>query len=232
MPIAVADRSISRIRLIDDEPAVRSSYRYGVEDLDEDLDASEISGPIHSISSLLSGMSCDFDAVICDYNLRMKKYSSVDGDQVVKALYQANIAAVLCTRFDDHLPWPIRQKRRYIPRVLHPNKLESGALLESLRVCVDEFRGVFLPTRKPFRGLVRVEGGDVSRDRRCVHANLVVPSWDQQLISYVVDESFGVIFERVLESVEAGVETHFFAQLNLGAEAVDDLFIDGVEQTA
>jgi hypothetical protein len=229
MALMVGNRYISRVRLIDDDAVVRSGYRYAVEDLDDDMVAEEVTGPIASVESLLSEVDHDAEAVICDYNLRMTNYSAVNGDEVVKGLYVSRIPVVLCTRADEHLPWPIRQKRRFIPRVLHPNCLEPEALLECLRVCIDEFAGIFTPSRKPYRGLVRVEGGDFSDDGKLVHSQIVVPAWTDQLVPYDFDASFGNVFEKIKLAVTAGAATHFFAHVNLGAESTEELFIDEVE---
>lgn len=224
MSILIRDREISTIGLIDDDDNVRRGYRYSTDDLD--LDAAEILGPIREIEPVVAESTSRFDAVICDYNLKTKNYSFVNGDELCVQFYRRRLPTVLCTRFDGSLPLAIRKHRRYIPVVIAPVDLNGELLVESLEVCIDEFEGRFIKGRQPHRALLRIEGGDVIGATRSVLLNMVVPSWNSaHMFTMEIDSSAGEAYELALNSVNSGEVARMFADVNLDAESVDDLFV-------
>lgn len=224
MSITVGNRSISSIGLIDDDDDVRRGYRYSTDDLD--LAARDVEGPIRDLEASVRTFRDSFDAVICDYNLKTKNYSSVNGDEVCVGLYKSNIPAVLCTRFDGSLPSPIRKNRRYIPTVVAPSELDAEILRAALSVCAEELVGKFTKERKPYRAVLRIEGGECYEGAGILVLNLVVPSWNpSHLFTMEIDASAGAAYDLALESVASGEVARMFADVNLDAETVDDLFV-------
>lgn len=224
MSIRINSRTISTIGLIDDDDNVRMGYRYSTDDLA--LHAEDIKGPIRDVGVLLKQSLRDFDAVICDYNLKTKNYSSFNGDELCTQFYKSRLPAVLCTRFEGHLPLPIRKHRRFIPVVIAPADLDSELLVESLGVCVDELAGKFIKARKPYRAMLRIEGGEVAGVGNSLLLNIVVPSWNSgHMFTMEIDQSAGEAYSVACRSVSDGIVERMFADVNLDAEAADDLFI-------
>lgn len=224
MSLALAGQTtLQRVQLIDDDPSVRSSYHYAVEELH--LSPMEVAGPIPDIQALLSSFRPGQDAVICDFNLKQKKYSMFNGDELVAMFYDQHYPAVLCTRFNE-LHDAIRARRRKIPVILKPSELTSDALHAAFDVCTKEFRGEFSSVRKPWRAQVRVEGGEILTGNN-LRVNVVVSAWDP---------SIGLIFDIPIEnnpalqfvknSIEKGEVARVYGMVNVGAERSDDVFID------
>ena len=224
MSIKLKDKVISRLGLIDDDDIVRRGYRYSTDDLA--LEAGDVSGPIRDVDTLVVKSKSEFDAIICDYNLKTKNYSSVNGDELCVRFYKTNLPTVLCTRFDGNLPLPIRKHRRFIPVVIAPSELDAELLVESLEVCIDELAGRFTKARKPYRAMLRIEGGDIIGSDRCLLLNLVVPSWNAgHMFTMEIDQCAGEAYQTALQSVQNGSVERMFADVNLDAETVDELFI-------
>lgn len=224
MTILVKSREISTIGLIDDDADVRRGYRYSTDDLA--LDAEDVVGPIRDLDMIVARSLHQFDAVICDYNLKTKNYSSVNGDELCVQFYKSMLPAVLCTRFDGQLPLSIRKNRRFIPVVIAPAELHSELLVESLEICVDELNGKFTRSRKPYRAMLRIEGGEVLFGGESILLNLMVPSWNTgHLFAMEIDRAAGAAFDLALQSVKQGVVARMFADINLDAEVADDLFV-------
>ena len=215
--------AIERVRLIDDDDLVRSGYRYCVEELD--LNPSEVFGPILSADELINGFDPLKDAVICDFNLRVKNYSAINGDELVSQLYRRQFPVVLCTRYDDHLPAAVRRNRKTIPVVLSPADLHPDSLREAFRLCSGEFAGEYSRERKPRRTQVRVEGGERLPDGT-LRINLLVPTWSSvTLIEVDLLESAGAVYQRVWSSIQLGEVARFMAEVNIGAESPEDIFV-------
>lgn len=230
MTLNIQDKNINKVRLIDDDHGVRQSYKFQVEELD--IDTEEVFGPISDMSSLLRTVDPDSDAVICDFNLKVKNYSSINGDEIVSGLYQRNVPVVLCTRA-DHLPEPIRRRRRYIPVVLAPANLSPDSLVNAFEICIDEFKGRFSSFRKPWRTMIRIEGGDVLEGLGLLRVNAVIPEFDPStLINFEWDMSDNEALRKVREGIEHGDIVRIYATVNVGADGTDDLFVENWSMTS
>lgn len=224
MALRLGERIIERVKLIDDDPGVRAGYKYPVEDLDLEVD--DISGPIQSCSSLVKSFNQRNEAAICDFQLTTKSYSVSNGDEVVSSLYEMNIPAVLCTRWAGHLPDQVRYRRRQIPVVLSPVDLSAERIATAFEICVNEFTGKFSNERRPWRAMIRIEGGEK------VHAghfqlNVVIPSWDPSTgLTFVVPSSANAILASICERAEKGEIVRAFGKINLGVNSVEDVYID------
>lgn len=224
MSLAFANRNIERVHLIDDDVNVRQGYRYSVEDLG--LDAEEVVGPIKSLRDLATNFDNDHDAAICDFNLKTKNYSSQNGDELVSMLYEMKVPAVLCTRFADDLPEPVRHRRRQIPVVLLPNQLSADSIREAFEICLQEFSGNFTAARKPWRTMIRIEGGEEVGGGH-FRLNLVIPAWNPSIgLTFVVPAKQDMALQEICAHVAKGEIYRCFGHVNLGAEKGEDIFID------
>lgn len=224
MTLNIRDKVIDKVRLIDDDQGVRQSYKFQVEELD--IDTEEVFGPIADVNSLIGTVSTEHDAVICDFNLKVKNYSSINGDEIVSGLYKNNIPVVLCTRV-DHLPETIRRRRRFIPVVLAPANLTPETLFDAFEICIDEFKGRFSALRKPWRTVVRIEGGEILDGLGLLRVNAVIPEFDPStLINFEWEIAGNVALEAVKNSIKAGDIVRVYATVNVGAGGTDDLFVE------
>lgn len=224
MSLTILNRSIERVRLIDDDANVRKGYRYSVEDLD--LSAEEVDGPIHDINKLIQSFDQRNEAAICDFNLMTKDYSIADGDVVVSNLYSLNIPAVLCTRWAGHLPERVRYSRRRIPVVLPPSDLSADTLSAAFEACVGEFSGNYSDFRRPWRAMIRVESAEEVGGGH-FRLSVVVPSWDASIgLTYIVPSNATTALTEICQKASSGEIIRVFGQVNLGVESVEDIYID------
>jgi hypothetical protein len=222
--LELVGRSIKSVKLIDDDEYVRSNYREYVEDME--LAAEEVKGPIRDFTQLLQLFDFKHDAAVCDFDLKTKNYSSWNGDEVVASLYRQGVPAVLCTRWDGHLPQAVRNKRRSIPVVVSPTNFSPEALLSAFTLCLREFRGEFSEHRKPWRALVRVESAETFPDGH-FRLNLIVPGWNPNSgLTFVYAPGGNTVLEEVRSRVQKGEIVRAFAQVNLGAETADDVYVE------
>jgi hypothetical protein len=99
MGIALFGRSIEKIHIIDDDPQVRESYMYPVEELD--LTPVLAEGPFPEIIPFIELSKQVADAAICDFQLRVRNYANFNGAETVALMYQNQFPALLCTRYEQ-----------------------------------------------------------------------------------------------------------------------------------
>jgi hypothetical protein len=220
MSIQLADRTIKRIAIIDDQADVRASYEFNVEDLG--LESVSEAGPLDSLINVVAGMAEKSDAAICDYNLKVKDYSAFNGAELVAALYKAFFPALLCTKWHTASIDEMRPYRRFIPTLLDPGDLDPSSISSGLEVCIREFAGTYLPIRKPWRALIRVE--DVRGTQGTSFVYVIIPSWNTKEVVRLPHDVFP---EELIPRLRTGARIH--ARVNLGAENHEELFFEDWE---
>jgi hypothetical protein len=116
----------------------------------------------------------------------------------------------------------MRLYRRYIPSVISPGELDPEAIVEGFKRCVQEINGDFLPSRKPWRTLIRVvEVGSNLEDKVFY---VVLPAWNS---TEIIRLPFNLPPREFLEYVRVG--SRFYAQVNIGAQDQNDLYFDKFE---
>ena len=202
----IEGKNISRVLIVDDDPAARESFSFSVEELG--LDPVKVSSLEDTPMSFVSNNVKPSDAVICDYHLKKRSYSKFDGDLLAAACYKERIPGALCTTFTD-VDFTIRRDcLKYIPALLKTNSPEPNALRKALEVCLAEMNGSFLPKRRPWRTLVRIE--EVDSNRGLFYA--VVSSWDAHKKIRI---HFEDIPRVILRQLSPGKRFH--AEVNSGA---------------
>ena len=225
MSIAIAHRQITTVRLIDDDASVRDGYRYSVDDLD--LLSEDVEDPILDINQFVRQFDRDHDAAICDLNLKTKNYSAYNGDELVSRLYSMQIPALLCTRWSGHLPEPVRYRRRQIPVVLAPNELSASSIRDAFTVCMGEFAGEYSEPRRPWRAMIRFESGELAGVSE-YRFSVVIPAWNPTIgLTFVVPRAGNDVLRTIYERLAQGEIARAFAQVNLGAEREEDVYVDG-----
>ena len=204
----IEGREITRVVIVDDDPAARDGYAYPVEDLG--LEPVKMPGPIGTTDSFLANLTRS-DAVVCDYHLKKREYAPYDGDRLIAACYQAAVPGTLCTTFTDATAR--RDYLRYIPALLKTSSPEPESFVQAWRQCLTELRGEFDPSRRPWRTLVRVEEIDSG------YLYAVVPAWDVRKKIRIDTDGLP---DEIRQQARPG--TRFHAEVNIGADTHEDLF--------
>ena len=217
MSLHVNHWTIDRVLLIDDDKSVREAYHYPVEECG--LEPKSFEGKISSLEEFVKNTTANgVDAAICDHHLMVRDYSIVNGAELVAALYKNNFPALLCTKWEAARAEEIRKFRRYIPVMISPSDLNPDVIELGLGQCIREFYGEMVPSRKPWRTLIRVEDVDEpdSPQRRLY---VIVPAWDQNEVVALIMKDLP---EHIRDQVKPGFRC--YAEVNIGAEEEKDLY--------
>lgn len=213
---------IERVVLIDDNPSVRKQYSYSVVDLQ--LEPIQIDKSFRSVEELISFANFSNAGVICDYHLMSTTYSPFNGDEIVTDFYHRQKPSLLCSRAEE-AAYAVRRLRQFIPNVISPSDLSPERVVECFEVCIQEFRGKFLPQRKPYQTLVRIENKEDFKEG-AMKVSVVIPGWDsQKMIDIVVQQGDTTIFSEMKRTLDAGDDFRAYATVNLGSESSDEIYI-------
>lgn len=215
MALTLRERKIRRVRLVDDDPSARNSYKYAVEDLD--IEPDPVAGPLRDIKTFIKQTKTRADAALIDFHLRKRNYAGFDGAKPTAVLNKCGFPAVLCTRWADADIDEIRPFRQYIPVLLRPDELDPDSLAQGFERCLAEYQGDVLPSRKTWRTLVRVE--DVENEDKPRFFFIVVPAWDPK---EVVRVRFADVPSALRETIRPSKRLH--AHINIGAEDQEELY--------
>jgi hypothetical protein len=220
MSLSIDNFTISRVEIIDDDPDARAGYAYTVEDMD--LIPILADKPRYTnLDEFVNSVYGRSDAAICDYHLNIKNFASFYGSQTVAALYQKRMPAILCTRYGNAEVDSIRPFRRYIPSLLKPENLDPLSIEKGFRECIGELQGKFLASRRPWRTLTYVEERDIVKG----YVYIIVPAWNpKEIVSLRLD----TLPDKITQLMKEG-KNYFHAQVNLGAEAYEDLYFSDWE---
>ena len=217
MALSINGTTINRVVVVDDDQAARSAFDFTLEELGVQpvRQEQDLTGSPNDVLPLLRGKA---DALVSDYHLRKKgTYAHFEGDALVAAANAAHFPALLCTSYADALLTVRRNLRRHIPTLLTAEDYNPHSFKQGIKLCVEESKGIFDPTRKPWRSLVRVE--DIERERGYFY--VVVVGWGaEQKIPIALDE----VPEGIRAQLKAGYRLH--AKVNRGALRAEDLFFD------
>ncbi len=216
MTVSVLDFNIERVAIIDDKPDVRQSFSYPVQDLNlTPVLQTTLMGTLQESVIRLRSVA---EAALCDFQLRISKYATFDGAELVAALYQSMMPAVLCTRFEKSDVDKIRKYRPSIPCLLNPDELDEDSLFRGFEICVKEFNHDFTAERRSWRTLVRVTSVEVH------HVHLFVPGWSSREGLRLLRSD---IPEPLASKLVEGLRCH--ARVNLGATRQEDLYFTNWE---
>jgi hypothetical protein len=217
--ISILSRIISSVAVIDDQPEVRRSYGYTIQNLD--LNPLPQIGPLgtsaHAYIST-SSLTVEADAAICDYKLSGRAYASFTGADLVAQLYHNQLPALLCTRYETAAIQNITPYRRWIPVLLAPGDLNEESLIKGLHECIYELEGNLRVHRRPWRALIHFLSED--EDYPGIYF-AEVAGWElDDIIKIRASDLPPVIRQQVAPDFRC------FAKVNLGAESYIDLYLD------
>lgn len=211
MAISVLDREIEEVAVIDDQPNVRDSFSEYVEDAN--LTPVLVDDTLQALGDTVQWLKTVAQAALCDFQLRLSQYAQFDGAELVAALYNASVPAVLCTRFEKANIDDIRRYRPNIPCLLNPNQLNEDSLIKGFELCVREFKNDFTQERRSWRTLVRIQGVEAH------HVYLFVPAWSSRDALRLLRTDVPPQIEMRLKE---GLRCH--ARVNLGATRQEDVY--------
>ncbi|MGB7413968.1 MAG: hypothetical protein WA902_07145 [Thermosynechococcaceae cyanobacterium] len=212
---------IRDIAIVDDNQARRDTLS---EDLEwEELMPHPLEGPFTTPQNLLIEMKQTSQAVVCDHNLSPRNYAAFTGAELAAYCYDHRFPSVLVTRWSTEYIAAIRPYRSRIPVLLTPLEATVERLLAGFQECIDEIDGQLRPSRRSWQTLVRIERVD-SEDKpeKCM-VDAIVPAWDAPNGDDGIRLPLTMFPENLRSHVRDG--SRFFAQVNLGAERHEDLFL-------
>lgn len=205
--------NIENVMVIDDQPNVRESIAETVEDAN--FTAIIQNDSFTSLDSCIEKIRSQANAAIIDRHLSQRNYANFDGIQVVKKVYNLFIPILLATSFSNADSFEIQEYKQYLPIILNPSQIEPETIRNGFKICQNEFAGNFLPERKPWRSLIRIE--EISQDKKFVY--IIVPSWSSsEKIRLPIS-----LFPHNLQNKKI-LGMRFFADVNIGAEDYKDLY--------
>jgi CheY-like chemotaxis protein len=220
MPTSLPQTTIRRIAVVDDNEDARETMR---DELTlEGLEAFALDGPFKTAQVLIDHVRSVADAAVCDHRL-ISNYAPITGAEVASRMYEQRVPAVVVTQWSNADIDEFRLHRRQIPLLLKATEVTADLILDGLNRCLREFSGDFLPTRKPYRCLVRVEDVDRSQNPAIVYA--FVPGWSSR---EVIRFPISLVPSTLHSDVKAG--ERFFATVNKGAEDTADLYLVDFER--
>ncbi len=219
MPLVANRKDIKRVTIADDDQSARQSIAFHIEDAE--LEALPVEGPLE-LPRFVNDTIENTDAVVCDHYMRSTPYASFNGAVAVAHFYQQQFPAILCTRGDKAAINEIRLFRRHIPSLISSRDIDPEKIKFGLEVCVNEFKDTFLPSRKPWRTLIRIE--EVYKDLIPAMFSVVISGWNpDELIGLPLD----LIPKDLHNMIQAGYRFH--AMVNIGTDNQDDLYLDKFE---
>ena len=97
MALNIFGQTISRVKVIDDDPTARQAMAFTI--TDADLEALPAEGPLPKLSTFVTSTKKQADAVVSDHRLKKGHYATFNGAEAVAELYNAHCPAVRCTRW-------------------------------------------------------------------------------------------------------------------------------------
>jgi hypothetical protein len=220
MPLAVNSKNIVNVGVIDDTPDVRATVS------DELKEAAfipyDFAGPYGSTDELIGELLTRTDAAVCDLHLNQRNYASFSGAEVIYRCYLERLPSILVSRYtkadNDH----IRRYRRWIPVALDYRDANPDSIANGFAICVREFEEKFVPGRRPWRTLIRVEDVEPESNPPMVFA--IIPAWNpDEGVRFPLD----IVPEEIRDSVKP--DARIYAKVNIGAENQDELFFEDFE---
>lgn len=208
----IKDWTINRICIIDDDEESRSAMELTIED--SQFTPIPQNDKVQNIDAYFLNIVKPHDAVVSDHHLKKKNYFPINGAEVVHMCYTKQIPSILVTKYDEGAVIDeIRRFRPQIPVILNPEEFEPDSLMKSLEICINEFRGEFLPSRKAWRSLIRVDSVDEN------HFYITIPSWNRNGGISLPKSDVPQEIRNVLKD-----DLWLHADVNIDASSKNDLF--------
>lgn len=220
MAVQINGTSIGQVGVVDDSADARDTFSDELRDAD--FIARPFDGPFTTLEQLLQAVIGEADAVVCDHHLSPRNYAPCTGAEAVGHWYQERFPSVLVTRYEKAEIEEIRHYRRKIAALIPSDDASPDTIVKGFEICIGEFNNHFIPTRKPWMNMFRID--DVEERSNPIQVYVVVPGWNS-------GEAIKLPLEMFPENLRQYVKPNerFFANMNLGAENQEDLYFDAIE---
>ena len=200
--------STRKIAIIDDDEQAREVISWQVEDMQgfEPILIDKSDEYYSNVNQLASYVvSKNAYGVICDHRLKPHDFADFYGAQLVAALYDRKIPAILVTQnFSIDLNVSIRKYRDKIPVLIERGNINPTEIIKGIEYCYSELNLGFSLSRKPYNTLVRIESIS-SEDGESV-VDVIIPGWDYDT---AIRFPQSIIDEALHKDIEIG--TRLFA---------------------
>jgi CheY-like chemotaxis protein len=219
MSTVILGQRITRVKVVDDDARARAGTALTVKDAN--LEPFPTAGPLPALAEFVRNAKHQSDAVVCDHRMR-GRYASFDGAEAVARLCRAKCPAVLCTAWTKADIDTMRQYLPDIPSLISTDDMNPDTLLYGFEVCIREFKNDPIPSRRPWRTLIRVKG--VSLDTNPKLFFVSIPGWDSK---EVIRLPLDLISADKRPLIHEGFR--FFAKVNKGTDRSEMLFFSEFE---
>jgi len=175
------------------------------------------------LDKLVEAIKKSAQGAVCIHRLARRGSTNFYGAELVAALYDRKIPALLVTQYRDiDFSTSIRRWRDKIPVVLHPREVSYETIKEHFDTCQLEVQGKFSEQRKPYRVFLYVL--NVEHDGPEAVVDVIIPYWDHyQVVRFPLD----LVPQEIRKQVVSG--KWLYAHVNIGAQSVDDLYFRQIE---
>ncbi|XGB41603.1 MAG: hypothetical protein LVS60_15255 [Nodosilinea sp. LVE1205-7] len=215
--------SKTKIFIVDDDKDFAQTVAWEVEDAGYEP-VLIVEGSFGKVDDLVSQISQDAYGVLCDHRLSGSGLATFHGSDLVAALYDWKIPALLDTQFYEmDSDVSIRKYRHKIPVLLNKDNVDASTIKAGMEVCLREFGGAIQSDRKPYRNLVRLV--DVSEESNEKVVDVIIPGWNPRR---AVRLPSSLIREWIF-NFEPEIGIRLIANVNSGAENPEDLYFTDFE---
>jgi hypothetical protein len=213
----------NKIIIIDDEKDFADVAAWEVEDAGYEA-VLIVEGSFKKIDDLVAKIPEDAYGVLCDHRLGKSGLANFYGSDLVAALYDRRMPALLGTQFYDmDSDVSIRKRRHKIPVLLNKDNVDSSTIEAGMKICLLEFSGTVAIDRKPHRNIVRLVDVNKESDEEVI--DVIIPSWNPRK---AVRLPSSLIREWILD-FQPALGTRLIANVNSGAENPEDLYFTDFE---
>jgi hypothetical protein len=213
----------NKIIVVDDEKDFAETVAWEVKDAGYEP-VLIVEGSFQRIDDLMSQIPEDTYGVLCDHRLGKSGLASFYGSDLVAALYDRKIPALLDTQFYDmDSDVSIRKWRHKIPVLLNKDDVVASTIEQGMRICLLEFDGNVSSDRKPYRNIVRLV--DVGQESGEEVVDVIISSWNPHK---AVRLPLSLIREWILD-FQPKLGNRLIANVNSGAENPEDLYFTNFE---
>lgn len=213
----------NKIVVIDDERDFAQAVEWEIEDAGYEP-FSIVEGSFESIDELVSQIPGDTYGVLCDHRLSKSGLANFYGSDLVAALYDRRIPALLDTQFYDmDSDVSIRKRRHKIPVILNKEDVDASTIKEGLKVCLMEFNGTIASHRKPHRNIMWIV--DLGKESGEEVVDVIIPGWNP---NKAVRLPVSLIHDWILD-FQPTIGTYLIADVNNGAVNSEDLYFTHFE---
>lgn len=210
------------IAIVDDDKTLAETTAWDVEDAGYKTYILE-NRHFDNVNDLISIIRDNAQGAVCDHRLTNSGFANFYGSQLVAALYEIKIPAILITQYTEmDTSFSIRKWRHKIPVLLSREEADASSIAQGIKDCTSELSGQIPSTRKSRRTIVRITNIDEESHERVIDA--FIPSWNPHK---AVRFPASLIPENIRVVLKPNIR--LFAHVNTGAEKPDDLYFEKFE---